>query len=181
MTALKDRKPRKVAKPPTPSFPQRQDASLKQLALFELVRARATLFSAIQGLSGAGADEPMAAGQWSAREVVLHLVTRDQARLREMEAALRGATPSWKETDEGEWPAINEASLAPLRGHDWEEALRLLHRTRQEMMEAIESVPDAPAEVWSPEHPFGWMLHGLPPHDRHHADRIKRWRATRHA
>jgi hypothetical protein len=45
------------------------------------------------------------------------------------------------------------------------------------LMEAVEGVPEQPAEIWSPEHPFGWMLNGLPPHDRHHAEIIKRWRA----
>ena len=174
MTALKAVRSRKTAKPP--SFPQRDGASLKHLALFELVRARATFLSAIQGLAGAGAGAPMGEGKWSPHETVLHLVTSDRLRLREMEAALRGANPSWKGTEEADWAVANEASLAPLRRHDWEEALRLLHRTRQEMMEAIESVPEEPAEAWSPEHPFGWMLHGLPPHDRHHADQIKRWR-----
>jgi hypothetical protein len=38
-------------------------------------------------------------------------------------------------------------------------------------------VPEQPAEVWSPAHPFGWMLQGLPPHDQHHAEIIKQWRA----
>jgi hypothetical protein len=44
-------------------------------------------------------------------------------------------------------------------------------------MEAIEGVPEEPAEVWSPGHPFGWMLHALPPHDQHHAEIVKQWRA----
>lgn len=167
------------AAPAAPPFPQRANASSKQIVLFELVRARAAVLSAVQGLSGAATSEPLTAGKWSAREMLLHLVTRDQARLREMEAALRGVTPSWKGADDDRMHAINAELLEPLRRLDWDETLRLLHRTRQELMEAVESVPDEPAEPWSAEHPFGWMLHALPPHDRHHAEIIKRWRATR--
>ena len=73
--------------------------------------------------------------------------------------------------------AINAELMAPLRALDWDEALRLLHRARELLMEELESVPEEPADVWSPDHPFGWMLQALPPHDRHHAEVIKRWRA----
>jgi len=162
---------------PASSFPQRSGASPKQLALFELVRARAAVLGAIQGLTAASANQPMTGGKWSVRETVLHLVTRDQARMREGEAALRGQSASWKGIHDPEMSAINAEMLSPLRSLDWDETLRLLHRTRELLMEELESVPEEPAEVWSPDHPFGWMLQGLPPHDRHHAEVIKRWRA----
>jgi hypothetical protein len=145
--------------------------------LFELVRARAAVLGAIQGLTAGSANQPMAQGKWSVRETVLHLVTRDQARMREGEAALRGQNASWKGVKDPEMSAINSDLMAPLRALDWDEALRLLHRTRDLLMEELESVPDEPADVWSPDHPFGWMLQALPPHDRHHAEVIKRWRA----
>ena len=74
---------------------------------------------------------------------------------------------------------LNAELMAPLRHLDWEDALRTLHRVREQLMEEIESVPEEPAEIWGAEHPFGWMLHALPPHDRHHADTIKRWRLER--
>ena len=170
----------RVKAPVQPAFAQRETASAKQLVLFELFRARTTFQSAIQGL-GSSANDPIAPGKWSPREIVLHLVSRDQARLRELEAALRGATPSWKNAKQEDWATINEANLEPLRHYDWEDALRLLHRTRQQLIEEIESIPEEPASVWSPEHPLGWMLSVLPPHDRHHADQIKQWRATRGA
>lgn len=163
---------------PTPSFPQRQGASRKQLILFELLRARAALHSAIQG-AGPGSEEPMGDGKWSVRETVLHLATRDQARLREMEATLRGTDPTWRGINDSEMSVINEETLAPLRGIEWEDALRTMHRTRELLMEAIESVPEEPADVWHPEHPFGWMLDRLPIHDRHHAETIKNWRMQR--
>ena len=166
-------------KPAPQAFPQRAEASAKQLVLFELMRARATFLSAIQGL--VAASDPIAPGKWSPREIVLHVVTRDLARLRELETTLRGVPASWKDLQEGDWARVNEENLAPLRHHDWDEALRLLNRTRQQLIEELESVPEEPSEPWSPEHAFGAMLAGLPPHDRHHAEQIKRWRASRGA
>jgi hypothetical protein len=162
-----------------PAFPQREGASPKQMALFEMIRARAVLLAAVHGLPPAAADQPMGEGKWSVRETVLHLVTRDQARLRESEATLHGQPASWKDVHDPEMGAVNRESMAALLHHGWDDALRLLHRTRELLMEELESVPEEPAEVWSAEHPFGWMLHALPPHDRHHAEVIKRWRATR--
>jgi hypothetical protein len=163
------------------SFPQRQTASAKQILLFELTRARAAFLSAVQGLSPGSANEPIAEGTWSPREIVLHVASRDEARLRELDAVLQGAEASWRGAEQADWAKINETNLAPLRHHDWEEALRLLHRNRQELMEKVERVPEQPAEVWSTEHPFGWMMGELPKHDRHHGEQIKHWRAHRGA
>jgi len=185
MSAVMKRKtakkaPRKTAAPPPPAFPQRAGASPKQLLLFELMRARAAFLAAIQGLV-AGTSDPIAPGKWSPREIVLHLVTRDQARLHELESTLRGMPASWKSAQEKDWAEINETNLAPLRHHDWDDAVRLLHRTRQQLVEELESVPEEPSEPWGADHAFGSMLAALPPHDRHHADQIKYWRAHRGA
>ena len=169
---------RRRARPaPPPAFPQTSGATAKQRLLFELVRAHTAVTAAIQGLLAGGAERAMGEGKWSVRETVLHLATRDRIRLREMEAALRGVPPSWREIGEDEQSRINERDLATLRHLPWDEAVRLLHSTRRELMESIESVPEEPAEVWSEAHPFGWMMQRLPQHDRHHADAIKRWRA----
>lgn len=156
-------------------------ASAKERILFELRRARAAFHAAIKGMAAGAAEEPLVEGGWCAREIVLHLVTRDQARLREMESALRGAPASWRGISDAAMDALNAETLGALAHHGWDESLRLLELTREKLLEAVESVPEEPADTWSPEHPFGWMLHALPPHDRHHADSIKRWRTERGA
>ena len=147
--------------------------------MFEMIRARTALLSAIHGLTAASANEPMGDGRWSVRETVLHLITRDQARLRESETTQHGQVASWKGLEEPAMGVLNAELMAPLRHLDWEDALRTLHRVREQLMEEVESVPEEPAERWNPDHPFGWMLHVLPNHDRHHADSIKRWRLER--
>jgi hypothetical protein len=113
------------------------------------------------------------------RETVLHLVTRDEVRLREMEAALGGVRASWERYTDAEYAPINEALLAPLRHLGWEDAVRLLQQTRQRLLGALERVPDEPADVWREPHAFGWMFARFPEHDWHHARVIKRWRIAR--
>jgi len=165
------------AKPAPRSFPQTEGASGKQMVVFRLLKARAQVLAALQGLIAGVAEQPIGEGKWNTREIVLHLCCRDRARLREFEAALRGVQVSWRGLDDEEVARINAADIQAISLLAWDEALRLLHSTRQSLMEAIEGVPEEPAGVWSPDHPFGWMLHELPPHDQHHAEIIKQWRA----
>lgn len=163
---------------PAPAFPQAQGAPERSRLLFRMVRARASVLAAIQGMSAATAEQPIAPGKWNAREIILHLVARDRARLREMEAALRGVQPSWTGLDPAKQAVVNEQDLLPLRALSWEDARRLLLTTRQDLTEAVESIPETPEEVWKEAHPLGWMFQRLPNHDLHHADIIKRWRAA---
>lgn len=168
---------RRPAKPVSRSFPQTEGASDKQMVVFRLLKARAQVLAALQGLVAGAAEQPIGEGKWSTREIVLHLCCRDRARLREFEAALRGVPVSWRGQDVEEIARANAAEIQVISHLAWDEALRLLHSTRQSLMDAIDGVPEDPAERWSPDHPFGGMLHALPPHDQHHAEIIKQWRA----
>lgn len=176
LRAVRAKKRRAPRPAPPPAFPQTAGAPERDQIMFQMVRARASVLAAVQGMGAAAADRPVGEGKWSTRETILHLVTRDRARLREMEAALRGVRPSWDGADPARQAVVNEEDLAPLRHLSWEDSLKLLLTTRQQLMESMESIPEEPAEVWSREHPLGWMFHRLPPHDLHHADAIKRWR-----
>ena len=173
MSARTARRSRKAAPIAAAAFaPQKSGASARELVLFELERARVAVIAAIQGL-GAGAERPVGPGKWSPREIVLHLAVRDRVRLDEFDA-IRGGTPaSWAHLDAVAMVAVNEAHLAPLRRHSWDDAVRLLERTRAELLAALHAVPAEPAEVWGEAHPFGAVLRALALHDRRHADQIK--------
>ena len=143
-----------------------------------LASARATLLETIAGLTPREAEKPMGLGKWNVRETMLHIVARDRARLAEMEAAAGGTPASWKEHGPAEDARRNAEELGPLRGHTWDQALALLDAARRELLERLAVVPEEPIEVWQPAHPFGWMMEALHQHDRHHAERIRRWRAA---
>ena len=184
------RKPAKAAAAKRPAAPkrevrpafaaQRSQASVKDLILFEMQRARVTVHAALQGVTGGSADRAVRGGGWTIREVVLHLVARDKVRLEELGRTLGGQPASWAGLDHDEMASVNEWHLGELRHLDWDAALRLLQTKRDELVAALVAVPAVPAEVWSPEHPFGRMLHALPEHDRHHAAQIKRVRIEGH-
>ena len=152
---------------------QRSGASAKQQVLFELQRARVAVQAAVQGVAAASAERPLGPGKWTLRETVLHLAVRDRVRLEEFDAVLAGSDASWMGADDARMAVINEAHLAPLRGLSWDDALRLMQTTRDQLMTRVQAVPADPDTRWSEAHPFGRMLLALPPHDRKHAQQIK--------
>ncbi len=151
--------------------PQRAGASEKELLLFELQRARVALVAAVKGIAPHAADRPVGEGKWSPRELVLHCAVRDRVRLEEFDAVLAGAPVSWAGLDDAAMARENERHLAELRHLAWDDALALLLRTRDELVQRLLAVPAG--EAWIASHPFGGMLRMLPPHDRKHADQIK--------
>lgn len=171
------RSPRTHAAEAAPAFAsQRAGASAKELLLFELQRARVAVQAAVQGVAPGSAERPLAPGKWTLREMVLHLAVRDRVRLEEFERVLAGDDASWRSADDTRMAEINEAHLAPLRHHSWDEALRLMQTTRDQLMTRVHAVPADPDSRWSEAHAFGRMLLALPPHDRKHAEQIKRAR-----
>ncbi|HTR96309.1 MAG TPA: DinB family protein [Candidatus Acidoferrales bacterium] len=168
--AKRPRRPARFA----PAFArQKSGASAKELLVFELERARVTVGAAIQGMAPARAERPIAPGKWSPREIVLHLIARDQVRIDEFDAVLAGRPASWMHLATSEYAAVNEAHLAPLRALSWDAAQRLLQTTRERLLAAIAAAPAEPAARWTDAHPFGAMLRRLPEHDRHHAEQIR--------
>ncbi len=151
--------------------PQRAGASEKELLLFELQRARVALVAAIKGIGSHVADRPIAEGKWSPRELVLHCAVRDRVRIEEFDAVLGGEPVSWAGLDDRAMALENERHLSALRHLAWDEAVTLLQKTRDELMQRLLSVP-AGAQ-WGAAHPFGGMLRMLPPHDRKHAEQIQ--------
>jgi uncharacterized damage-inducible protein DinB len=158
----------------SPAFaPQRAAASPRDLLLFELARARASVQAAVQGLAGGSAERPLAPGKWTVREVALHLVARDEARLAEFDALAAGTPASWAGLDHAAMAPINAAHLEALRDLDWDRALRRLHTTRDALLARILALPAEPESRWLPDHALGRALHALVEHDRHHAAQIK--------
>jgi uncharacterized damage-inducible protein DinB len=142
-----------------------------------LVRSWTRVLAAVQGLSAASAERPVGRGRWTIRETVLHLHAWDLEWERALEPALRGERPGWMDLGPDALARLNATLLTPLRPLPWDEALRRLHAGRARMLEAIESLPEEPAALWTAEHPLGEILALLHEHDHHHAEVIKQARA----
>jgi DinB family protein len=172
--------PRQPRRKPRPAFTEfagaRAGASPKDLALFGLERARVAVHAAIQGLSAGAADQPIAPGKWSPRQLLLQLAHWDREIVQKhLEAA--AALNQRADLRRSRLDALDEAGLAALGHPDWEGAKRLLQNTYEDLWDAFDSIPDEPADVWSPEHALGELVREVTNHDRRHADVIKRWRA----
>jgi len=141
------------------------------------VRAeRAAVKAAIQGLSAGNAGRPIATGKWSPLEIVLHLGERDRVRLEEFHRTLHGQPRTWAGVSDAEQAVQNEQHLAPLRALTWDSAVRRLDSLREQLLLRLHEVPALPNDIWQRGHAFADMMWGLPEHDRHHADQIKRAR-----
>jgi hypothetical protein len=167
-----------VAAPPVaPAFAtQRAHATMREELLFELARARAAVKAAIQGLTSGSATRPLARGKWSPLEIVLHLGERDRVRLDEFHRTLHGQPRTWAGISDADMAAVNEQHLAPLRALPWDSAVRRLDSLREQLLLRLNEVPALPDDVWQRGHAFADMLWGLPEHDRHHAEQIKKAR-----
>ncbi|MEO5618865.1 MAG: DinB family protein [Candidatus Eisenbacteria bacterium] len=169
---------RKVAATSKPASPRHRPfggaiagASAKDLALFDLVRARVEVQAAIQGMVAASAEVPAGEGKWNPRQIVLHLHYWDREMLPHVEpAALHNRRPPHTRED---IQAENASSQQDLAGRDWEVAKRLMQKSREAVLEALQSLPEEPADMWSGEHAVGWLIRMLSHHDRHHAAVIK--------
>jgi len=157
---------------------QKAAANPKELLLFELQRARVAVMAAIQGLPAGVAMQPITPGKWTPHEIILHLAVRDRVRLEAFGITLGGTPAPWMLYEESQYAGENETHLAELRHLTWDDAVRLLQNMRGQLLAALLAVPDEPAEVWTEAHPFGAMIHRLPPHDLHHAEQIKNARVA---
>lgn len=141
--------------------------------------ARVALMNAIRGLTPGAAEQASGPEKWSPREMVLHLLNWDREVARVLEEALRGTMPASLPATRDEINRFNQEGVSRLRHMAWPEALRELDQAREDLRDALESIPDEPAEVWGKKHPVGQIVRVLAGHDRHHAEALKRWRAER--
>ncbi len=144
----------------------------------ELLGARRDLLAALQGYTPADLLKPGAAGEWCARDVLLHIAAwlRELARLVPDLALLgyqRGAA-----FDPGpDWAAWNEDQIAPHRGLRPEAALSGVVTAHVRLLDALAKLDDAALQREGPTR-FGFAARGWDlllaeaAHERAHAARL---------
>jgi hypothetical protein len=158
------------------SFPQRAGASERETLLFEMARARTAVLAAVQGMVPGSAERPLAEGKWNTRQHVLHLAYCEQVYAPDLLIALRGETPAAASYTKEDDDQMNAEALARMNPMTWDEALRLLHTARLQLLETIETLP-VDEVLWTGTHMIARILRSAALHDRHHAEAIKRWRS----
>ena len=157
--------------------PTAAKVTAKQHLLNGLLESRDRVNFAIRGLLGTGVESPLVPGAWSVREIVLHLCHWDYSIREAVDSTVRDVPPRWEKHGPEEDARMNAAGLERFRGVPWADAIELLRRGRRSLLVALDRVPAEPAVLWTGEHVFGRMLLDVPPHERHHAEKILRWRA----
>lgn len=154
-------------------------ATPKQRLLFRLMQGRVHLLGAYQGLSQTQLLEPMAERKGSVRDAIAHITCWEIAVVDAFPAALEGMRPVMMEFGAEDLKRWSEEQHARTRALSLDETLRGFQITRLELLDRLESTPEAPPEMWSEAHPIGWMLDMLARNDIYYADMIKVWRGER--
>ncbi len=113
---------------------------------------------------GQAAGRPIP-GAHSIWEIVLHMTAWRQFGWHKLagDPAFDLATP------EQDWPAVENDSLPA-----WEAALTALEKSQQQLLEALEKLPDARLAETVPgrDHSYYKLLHGIIAHDLYHGGQI---------
>ena len=138
--------------------------------------ARAGLMQALDAIPGPRRIEAWY-GDWSLRDLVVHLAAWQQAWAAGMEQIARGDRPQLPGYD-GDDDAFNAARVAEHVGESWESALRRLRVSRERHEEAARGMRGVvPAERLTPGRTAHNFLAGPGTHDREHTPAILDWRA----
>ncbi len=160
-----------IAKRPTTA-----KVTKKQHLLNGLLESRDRVHCAIRGLTPADVEAPLAPGKWSVRETVLHLCFWEHSIQQALESSSRGVPPRWEDNDREKDAEMNAEGHARFGSLPWPKALELLRTGRASLLAALDRIPADPADQWTGEHVLGRMLLDVAPHERHHAEQIRRWR-----
>ena len=140
----------------------------------ENARARAELMQAIDALSSQRRVEPGALGEWSLKDVMVHIAAWQEAPATVVRILMAG-----EELDAGfDTEAFNAEAVAEHAGDTWEEVVAWLRRARGSYEAAArEAVERLSAEQTAPGGIVDRVLRSNgAEHDREHAAQIIEWR-----
>ncbi len=137
--------------------------------------ARAALMLAFDAVPAARRIETWY-GDWSLKDLVVHLAAWQESWAAGMDQIARGERPQLPEY-EGDDDAFNAARVAEHDGDSWESAVRWLRESRERHEEAARGMRAvAPAERLAPGRTAHNFVAGPGTHDREHIPAILEWR-----
>jgi len=129
------------------------------------------LISLVQSLTPAQAEQPLAEGKWSLRDLAAHLLFWDTIVIRALEAIVRGETFDWETYSD--WDACNAQAANRQRNAPLKRFVSEWRITHFALVESLARVPDGTL-LENGEMPH-WLLVALTDHYRHHAEQVKAW------
>jgi hypothetical protein len=122
----------------------------------------------IDSLSVEAATQAGAAGEWSACNVLAHLIGWQEEAHGHLEA-LRDGTYERRQYD---FDTFNAAAVEKRRDHDWPTLVRELDEWHHKMLDLADALPD---ELWQDKRVHGWM-HAVT--DHHYEEHLPHLRAA---
>ena len=129
------------------------------------------MISLLQSLRSEQAEQPLAEGKWSLRDLAAHLLFWDTIVIRALEALMRGEPFDWKKYSD--WDACNAEAANQHRGAPLK---RVVSEWRITHVALVESLARGPAEklLENGEMPH-WLRVAVTDHYRHHTQQVKEW------
>lgn len=120
-------------------------ADRKVSAIDALKAARRAVLEAAVALSPEAAGI-IFLGEWSAKDIVAHLIGWDRANAEAVQAVLAGRLPAFYAHRDPDWRAFNAELVAQYRDEDYVAGLRAARASHQALCELLESIPAAEFE-----------------------------------
>jgi uncharacterized damage-inducible protein DinB len=143
----------------------------------ENARARAELMQAIDALPSGRRVEGGLFGEWSLKDVLVHIAGWQDASASLMEMLARGERPVLEGYD-GDTDAYNDRLVVESRDQTWEQVMNQLRRTRERYEAGARAMRDRlPAERLVPGRTAERLARADGArHDREHTAQIMEWR-----
>jgi hypothetical protein len=118
--------------------------------------------------------KPGVTGNWSVRDILIHVTTWEKEALKHLPTILKGGKPERYSVTHGGINAFNRIMTERKKGLTLAEVRRELEDTHRRLIRFIESVPE---EQFRTETPFRHRLRlDTYSHYPNHAEAIRRWR-----
>ena len=152
----------------------------KQQVLHELSEARASILEAARALPPQKRYQVFL-GEWSAADLLAHLIGWDHANLRAAEELLGAKMPSFYAYQDRDWRSYNAQLVATYKRGDWGELLMALEESHRRLLDYVTTIPGSEfvkdrgvrAKGWKVT--IEWLLKVEASDEREHAQQLRRF------
>jgi hypothetical protein len=136
-----------------------------------LVAARQKVMEAVALLSPAQQDEVFL-GEWSAKDLLAHLIGWDYTNLEAVGEIRAGRRPGFWQYHDRDWQSYNARLVAEHRREDWGELVAAVEGSHRALIDYLQSVP---ADDYVKRKKIGTLLRAEAKDEQEHARQVERF------
>ncbi len=163
------------------SAPRTEKQTLtKNVLIAKLDAARAKIIDALNALPPGKRDE-VYLGEWSAEDLIAHLIGWDYSYLAAAEDLLAGVLPSFYALWDDDWASYNRYLVQQYKKGSWAELLAALRQSHQKLVEHLQTIPQQEFDKDQGVHHDGSpvtiakLIRAEAQDEREHYRQIKEW------